>query len=474
MLTVGVADRGEVGVAGLGAGDDNGHVAMRGGIPVGGGEVAIDVDTGECHTAAAEDGALEGAAVHEDADIALHTAVGVVGVEVVTSATEDVAVVGGGALCADDAAVDHDADAVEDVAIGAAAEEGTPDAATHGGGVPVGGLSGWLPEAFGEGHGEVRLIDVTEGLAILYRVGADTAAGSVDVGVVAVVVERSDDGVAADLDVADAAVALGGIVKEEVASSGITFHPAGGGHIAAAVDAVHNLAAGDLDVGVAVDAAGLLGRHHRDDVAGGGDEGGVVDVREALVVTVAAAEDGAVVVVVFGEALRLVVDDIAEAAAVDGDVAVFLDDTAGAAAEGVAHEAATVDDDAGVTHTTHVDPVPVVGTILFHIALAAAVDVAGAGVVETAERVDEGPGTAVMDTFGAELIGGTGVGVAVNNDVGVAGFPVIIVVVGVLGAGAVGSDVAVGVPPADGRHLAAGVDVGHDARSCRRRGRRCS
>ena len=48
---------------------------------------------------------------------------------------------------------------------------------------------------------------------------------------------------------------------------------------------------------------------------------------------------------------------------------------------------------------------------------------------------------------------------------GVAGFAVVLVVVGVLGAGAVDSDVAVGVPPSDGGHLGTGVDVGHDARS---------
>ena len=134
---------------------------------------------------------------------------------------------------------------------------------------------------------------------------------------------------------------------------------------------------------------------------------------ETLVVAVAAAEDRAIVVVII-EALGLVADDGAEAAAMDGDVAVLLDHTARAAAEAVAHEAATVDGDTGVAHTSHVDPVPAVGSELLDIALSAAVDVAGAGVVEAAQSVDERPGTAIVDTGLAELVGGAGVGVAVD------------------------------------------------------------
>ena len=135
---------------------------------------------------------------------------------------------------------------------------------------------------------------------------------------------------------------------------------------------------------------------------------------ETLVVAVAAAEDRAVVVVVIYKAFGLVPDYGAEATGGNLDGTVFLDHTARATAEAVAHEAATVDGDTGVAHTSHVDPVPAVGSELLDIALSAAVDVAGAGVVEAAQSVDERPGTAIVDTGLAELVGGAGVGVAVD------------------------------------------------------------
>ena len=169
---------------------------------------------------------------------------------------------------------------------------------------------------------------------------------------------------------------------------------------------------------------------------------------------------GCCAVIFFG----VVLDNASDTASVDGDGAALLDDTARAAAEDVAHEAAAIDGDLGIAHTSHVDPVLAMGGKLFHIALATAVDVAGAGVVQSAEGVDDGPGPFVDNVvLGAELIGGAVVGVVVDEELGVAGVGVIDVVVGVEGTGAVGANISIGIPPAHRGHLGTGVDVGHDA-----------
>ena len=70
-----------------------------------GGDFAVHVNTGKSHTAATEDGALDSTAVHGDGGIASHTAVGIIGVEEVTSATEDVAIPSGEAVSADVSAI---------------------------------------------------------------------------------------------------------------------------------------------------------------------------------------------------------------------------------------------------------------------------------------------------------------------------------------------------------------------------------
>ena len=69
------------------------------------GDAAERVDAGESHTATAEDGAHDDAAIHIDVDIAGHAAIGKVGVQEVAASAEDVAVVGGGAVGTHDAAL---------------------------------------------------------------------------------------------------------------------------------------------------------------------------------------------------------------------------------------------------------------------------------------------------------------------------------------------------------------------------------
>ena len=197
--------------------------------------------------------------------------------EVVAATTEDVAVVGGDTVGTNDTGVDFNADTVEDVAISAAAEERAPDAATVGGGFPLVGALGGVAGGV-EVDGDVRLVDVAVGLEGILGVITHATTRAVDVGVVAVVVERADDGagdnsilvviaanngVVADKDVADTAMAFARVVEERVAGGDVAFHIAGGGHVAAAEYAVHDVAAVDDDVGVAVDTAGLLDGLHR-------------------------------------------------------------------------------------------------------------------------------------------------------------------------------------------------------------------
>ena len=259
-------------VGGVGGTDDGVAAHEDGDVAVGGvDEVAYGVDTGECQTAAAVDGALDGAAIHEDVDIALDTAVGVVGVEVVTAAAEDVAIVGGHAACAEvGTRGDVGVDVAEHVGIGTAAEGGAPDLTAL--------------------DGDMCLVDVGAQPVYLGGIPTLTLAGAVDVGVVAVVVEGSYLAVG-DLDVADTAAAAVGVVVLVVAGHGVTLHIARGGQVAATIDAVQDVAAIDVDVGVAIDAASLLGGYHLDLLARLCDKAGVVDVGERLGVTVAAAED---------------------------------------------------------------------------------------------------------------------------------------------------------------------------------------
>ena len=134
---------------------------------------AIDVDAGEGVTAAAEDGALDGAAVHGDVDIARHTAVGMVGVEEVTAAAEDVAIPSGDTFIADvGSRVDGDRGAAQDVAVGAAAEDGTPNLAAA--------------------DGDKSTINVGIFFSQPIRIVGEALATAEDVGVQAGVVQRSN------------------------------------------------------------------------------------------------------------------------------------------------------------------------------------------------------------------------------------------------------------------------------------------
>ena len=130
----------------------------------------------------------------------------------------------------------------EDMAVGAAAEGGAIDEATV--------------------DGEIGAVDVTICFEVLVGVVADALAGAVNLAIHLCAVEAgtADDGGAADGDSADAVVPLGRIVeifnyKAVAGGLVVSIHVAHGGHVAAAVDILVDVAASDVDSGVAVNAA---------------------------------------------------------------------------------------------------------------------------------------------------------------------------------------------------------------------------
>ena len=212
LLAVGIAD------AGGGAADGDGDHAVVFGIVhmatrFSEERIAVNIHASEGQAATTEDGALDGTAVHGDADVARHATVGMVGVEEVATAAEDVAVPSGEAVIADVGTfVDIDFGVAKHVGIGAAAKDGTPNLATA--------------------DGDFGIVDVGKCLAQLIRVFREALAAAKHVSVQARVVERAD-GAAANDDL------------------GIAFDRA---VAAATVDVAPNGTARDFHIGIAIDA----------------------------------------------------------------------------------------------------------------------------------------------------------------------------------------------------------------------------
>ena len=91
--------------------------------------VSMHIHTGRSQTSTTIDVALQQTVVHNNFDVAYHTACRSIGVQVVTSTAEDVAVPRGGAISANETAFKSDRGIAQHVGIRAAAEERTIDTA---------------------------------------------------------------------------------------------------------------------------------------------------------------------------------------------------------------------------------------------------------------------------------------------------------------------------------------------------------
>ena len=242
------------------------------------------------------------------------------------------------------------------------------------------------------------VVDVTIFVAVVEQVGvvADTLGAAKHVGIQASAIHGADDGLAADIHRSLARVGYRGKVNEVVAAI-LHFRPLShAGHIAAAKHVAADSAARDVDTGVAIDAA-------RDDIghqAWVGVSGRIIDGVVALaddldaVHTIPAAKHAAEAVGASVASERTIGCHFMRSQAFQSDGAAFNRDAGvaghrallGTAEHGTHDGRIVFDMHIGILRTTHRHPFSVIGH--GRVALAAAKDVARAGVEQSRHIID--------------------------------------------------------------------------------------
>ena len=197
------------------------------------------INTRQCQTATAEEGALQSTTVHNDMDVATHAASGVVHFVEVASTAEDVAIPRGGAVGANQATIKDDVGIAQHVTIGSTTEDRTINTSTTVK-VNIDYSAVNVTIRFKFFIGDIKCCRII-------GVVTHTLSAAVHIGVQSSHIQRADNGRTSDID--------GALSVHQIA---IALYPAHAGKITTAEDIFIYMAATEVDFGVAIDTTGQL------------------------------------------------------------------------------------------------------------------------------------------------------------------------------------------------------------------------